>query len=143
MYHKYVHPHYVMLDDQIPFGTGTVLNSSKAEKWFQAKLFSQQSSGPLSFRQRLILIKMFSVVLWGLMFLWQNIKHCCLGICIGHCFRFTINTSSNIWTKYITCNEANFRKNSENANYLIRSIFFMTIKQSFHYHMLPIFLKHF
>ena len=53
-----MHPHYVMLDDQIPFGTGTVLNSSKAEKWFQAKLFSQQSSGPLSFRQRLILIKM-------------------------------------------------------------------------------------
>ena len=48
----------MMLDDPVPFGTGTVLNSSKAEKWFQAKLFSQQSSGPLSFRQRLILIKM-------------------------------------------------------------------------------------
>ena len=54
-----------MLDDQIPFGTGTVLNSSKAEKWFQAKLFSQQSSGPLSFRQRLILIKMLSLWFFG------------------------------------------------------------------------------
>ena len=129
-----------MLEDQTPSGTGTVLNLFEAEKCFKPNYSFKRAGDQLSFQERLK--NPTSVVLWTLMFLWQNIEHCCLGICIGRCLRFKINASSNIRTKLLDISLATRQtsaKNEKNADYLICSNFLITIKQLFHYHMLSIF----